>query len=185
MPPWRGWGGSCWAERRTLDTRAAARTASARETLMARLHILGAGTPPPTVDRFGTSYVLDLGGGRLAMFDCGPAATHKLVKAGLWPTKVDYMFFTHHHFDHDVDYPCFLLCRWDQSIGKENQLRVYGPTLTETLTERILGENGAFAHDWKARVNHPLSQRVHVNRGGTLPRKPPSVLARDIGPGPA
>ena len=35
---------------------------------MARLHILGAGTPPPTVDRFGTSYVLDVGGGRLAMF---------------------------------------------------------------------------------------------------------------------
>ena len=60
---------------------------------MARLHILGAGTPTPTADRFGTSYVLDLGGGRLAMFDCGPAATHKLVKAGLWPTKVDHLFF--------------------------------------------------------------------------------------------
>jgi ribonuclease Z len=99
------------------------------------------------------------------------------------PTRVDYLFFTHHHFDHDVDYPCFLLCRWDQSIGKENPLRVYGPTLTETLTERILGDNGAFAHDWKARVNHPLSQRVFVNRGGTLPRKPPSVVAKDVGPG--
>jgi ribonuclease BN (tRNA processing enzyme) len=96
---------------------------------------------------------------------------------------VDYLFFTHHHFDHDVDYPCFLLCRWDQSVGKENQLQVYGPTLTETITERILGEHGAFVHDWKARVNSPLSQRVHVNRGGTLPRKPPSVLAKDIGPG--
>ena len=47
----------------------------------------------------------------------------------------------------------------------------------------ILGENGAFAHDWKARVGHPLSQRVYVNRGGTLPRKPPSVVAKDVGPG--
>jgi ribonuclease Z len=117
------------------------------------------------------------------MFDCGPAATHKLVKAGLFPTQIDYLFFTHHHFDHDVDYPCFLLCRWDQSIGEENQLQVYGPTLTETLTDRLLGENGAFAHDWKARVNHPLSQRVYVNRGGSLPRKPPSVKAKDVGPG--
>src|SRR2546425_9119211 len=79
------------------------------------------------------------------------------------------------------NYPCFLLCRWDQSIGKENQLRVYGPTLTETITERLLGENGAFVHDWKARVNAPLSQRVHVNRGGTLPRRPPVVLAQEIG----
>src|SRR3989441_8673682 len=119
---------------------------------MARLHILGAGTPTPTADRFGTSYVLDLGGGRLAMFDCGPAATHKLVKAGLWPTKVDHLFFTHHHFDHDVDYPCLLLCRWDQSIGSENPLQVFGPTLTERITERLIGEHGAFTHDWQARV---------------------------------
>ncbi|HXH09858.1 MAG TPA: MBL fold metallo-hydrolase [Alphaproteobacteria bacterium] len=150
---------------------------------MAQVYILGAGTPTPTPSRFGSAHVVEVAGEYL-MFDCGPAATYKLVKAGLFPTKVDYLFFTHHHFDHDVDYPCFLLCRWDQSIGRENQLRVYGPTLTETITERILGENGAFAHDWKARVHHPLSQRVYVNRGGTLPRQPPSVLAKDVGPGP-
>ena len=117
------------------------------------------------------------------MFDCGPTATHKLVKAGLFPTQIDYLFFTQHHFDHDIDYPCFLLCRWDQSTGKEQQLRVYGPTLTETVTERVIGETGAFSHDWIARVNLPLSQRVYVNRGGVLPRKPPSVAVRDVGPG--
>ncbi|MBI4337701.1 MAG: MBL fold metallo-hydrolase [Chloroflexi bacterium] len=149
---------------------------------MAQVFILGAGTPTPTPARFGSAFAVRVGEEYL-MFDCGPAATYKLVKAGIWPTKVDYLFFTHHHFDHDVDYPCFLLTRWDQSIGKENQLQVFGPTLTETITERILGEHGAFAHDWKARVNHPLSQRVYVNRGGVLPRKPPSVLARDVGPG--
>ena len=60
---------------------------------------------------------------------------------------------------------------------------MYGPTLTERITEGILGEGGVFAHDWKARVNHPLSQRVYVNRGGTLPRTPPDVLAKDVGPG--
>jgi ribonuclease BN (tRNA processing enzyme) len=150
---------------------------------MARVHILGAGTPTPTPDRFGSAFAVEVGGEHL-MFDCGPAATWKLVKAGLRPTQIDYLFFTHHHFDHDVDYPCFLLCRWDQSVGKENDLQVFGPTLTETITERILGESGAFAHDWKARIGHPVSQRVHVNRGGTLPRRPPSVRARDVGPGP-
>ena len=149
---------------------------------MARVHVLGAGTPTPTPARFGSSYVVEVAGEQL-MVDCGPAATHKLVKAGLWPTDIDYLFFTHHHFDHDIDYPCFLLCRWDQSIGKENRLQVYGPDLTERITEGILGENGLFAHDWKARVNHPVSQRVYVNRGGELPRDPPDVLARDVGPG--
>ena len=149
---------------------------------MARIHILGAGTPTPTPTRFGSAYAIEVAETKL-MVDCGPAATHKLVKAGLWPTEIDQIFFTHHHFDHDIDYPCFLLCRWDQSIGEENRLEVYGPTLTERITEGILGPDGLFAHDWQARVNHPTSQRVHVNRGGTLPRKPPDVFAKDIGPG--
>lgn len=149
---------------------------------MAEILTLGAGTPTPTPTRFGSSHVLRLGD-ELLMFDCGPATTHKLVKAGLYPTQVDYLFFTHHHFDHNVDYPCFLLCRWDQSIGKEKQLQVFGPNLTEKITQGLIGEDGVFSHDWKARVNHPLSQRVFVNRGGTLPRIPPSVNAKDVGPG--
>ncbi|SVC28155.1 uncharacterized protein METZ01_LOCUS281009, partial [marine metagenome] len=146
---------------------------------MNSIHVLGAGTPTPTAERFGSSYVLNIDNESI-MIDCGPATTYKLVKVGLWPTKIDYLFFTHHHFDHDVDYPCFLLCRWDQSIGKENILKVFGPTLTEKITEGIMGENGLFAHDWKSRINHPTGQRVHVNRGGTLPRKPPEILATDI-----
>ena len=150
---------------------------------MPRIVILGAGTPTPTSDRFGSSYVVGVGDD-LLMFDCGPASTYKLVKMGIQPTQVDNLFFTHHHFDHDVDYPCFILTRWDQSIGVEGELNVYGPKLTETITERIIHpEKGAFAHDWKARVNHPLSQIVHVERGGSLPRRPPSVNANDIGPG--
>ncbi len=148
----------------------------------AEIITLGAGTPTPTPTRFGSSHLVRVGGD-LVMFDCGPAATHKLVKAGFFPTQVDYLFFTHHHFDHDIDYPCFLLCRWDQSIGRENRLQVFGPNLTEKITEGIIGEDGLFAHDWRARVNHPLSQQVHVNRGGSLPRPPPSVDAKDVGPG--
>ena len=150
---------------------------------MAVIHILGAGTPTPTPDRFGSSYVVELSSEKI-MIDCGPATTHKMVKAGLWPTEIDYLFFTHHHFDHDVDFPCFLLTRWDQSIGIEKTLRIFGPTLTEKITDGLLNENGGlFAHDWKTRVNNPDSQQAHVNRGGSLPRKPPNVIVKDIGPG--
>jgi ribonuclease BN (tRNA processing enzyme) len=150
---------------------------------MAKIHILGAGTPTPTPTRFGTAFVVEVAGEQV-MVDCGPATTYKLVKAGLWPTEIDYIFFTHHHFDHDVDYPCFLLCRWDQSIGKENRLQVFGPKLTEKITEGIIGEDGLFAHDLNARLNHPISRQVYVNRGGKLPRRPPDVLAQDVGIGP-
>ena len=60
--------------------------------MTARLYILGAGTPTPTPTRFGSAFVLDIDGEKV-MFDCGPATTHKLVKAGLWPTDIDYLFF--------------------------------------------------------------------------------------------
>ena len=60
---------------------------------MARIHVLGAGTPTPTPTRFGSSFVAEVSEEYL-MVDCGPAATHKLVKAGLWPTQIDYLFFT-------------------------------------------------------------------------------------------
>ncbi|MQB01478.1 MAG: MBL fold metallo-hydrolase [Actinobacteria bacterium] len=146
---------------------------------MTRLHILGAGTPTPTAERFGSSYVVETGG-QLLMVDCGPATTHKLVKEGLWPTDINALFFTHHHFDHDVDYPCFLLTRWDQGAGKEEPLRVYGPDYTEEITGRLIGPEGAFIHDIDARINFRGSQNVYVNRGGMLPRRPLVVHAQNI-----
>jgi ribonuclease BN (tRNA processing enzyme) len=117
------------------------------------------------------------------MFDCGPASTYKMAQIGLHPLDIDYLFFTHHHFDHDVDFPCFMLTRWDESIGKENQLNVFGPNYTESITERLVGEEGAFAYDLNARRNHPLSQSLYEKRGGTLPRPRINVKARDVGPG--
>ena len=146
---------------------------------MGRIYFVSSGTPTPTKSRFGTCYVLQLGD-EFLMFDCGPAATHKLVKMGLLPTQIDYLFFSHHHFDHNVDYPCFLLCRWDQSVGKENTLQVWGPSPTEWITERLIGPEGAFNHDWRARVGHPGSQEIFENRGGVLPRPEPAVIVNDI-----
>ena len=149
---------------------------------MSRIYFVSSGTPTPTKSRFGTCYVLQLGD-EFLMFDCGPAATHKLVKMGLFPTQIDYLFFSHHHFDHNADYPCFLLCRWDQSVGIENTLQVWGPPPTEWITEHLIGPEGAFNHDWRARVGHPGSQEIFENRGGELPRPEPAVMVNDIQPG--
>jgi len=77
---------------------------------MDKLYILGAGTPTPTESRFGSAYVADIDGEKI-MFDCGPATTHKLVKSGLWPTDIDNLFFTHHHFDWWVN-----IIFWTQAI---------------------------------------------------------------------
>jgi ribonuclease BN (tRNA processing enzyme) len=144
-----------------------------------RVHILGSGTPTPTPQRFGSSFAVQVADQTL-MVDCGPAATAKLVQAGLWPTRVSELFITHHHFDHSVDLPCFLLTRWDQSIGAEAPLRIRGPQPTEWVVDRLIGPDGAFHHDWQARINWVSSQRVFVNRGGTLPRPAPAFDVKDI-----
>ena len=150
---------------------------------MPRVIVLGSGTPFPDTRRWGSSFLVQIGGEWL-MFDCGPATTYKMYQAGFKATEVDHLFFTHHHSDHDADYPCFLLTRFDMSIGKENELKVYGPELTEQLTERIMGKDtGAYWHDIVARTNHPLSLYAYESRGGTPPRKPPKIHARDVTPG--
>ena len=148
-----------------------------------KIDIIGAGTPRPARDRFGSCYVVNTNNVKL-MFDCGPASTHKLAKMGIDLTSIDNLFFTHHHFDHDVDYPCFILSRWNLFKGGENDLQVFGPNLTEQLTHRIMNEDeGAYAHDWIARINHPLSLNAFTSNGGVLPRPAPVVIAKDIGPG--
>src|SRR5262249_46769006 len=86
-------------------------------------------------------------------------------------------FFTHHHFDHDVDYPCFLLCRWDQGAGKEVPLRVYGPPPTALLTERLLDPAvGAISHVWQARIR--AREGSVVVTGDTAPCPPVIDVAR-------
>ena len=149
------------------------------EQKTALMHIVGCGTPTPTPERFGSCLVLDLGDQRL-MFDCGPGSTYKMVRMGLAPTTISHLFFTHHHYDHNVDYPCFLLCRWDHEKEGIPRLKVYGAPPTARLTERLIGEQGAFVDDWHARVEHPASQEVYASRGGHVPRPKPDFEVHEI-----
>ena len=146
-----------------------------------RVHVLGGGTPRPAANRFGSSWLVDLGAQRL-LFDCGPAATQKLARHGFTPTEVDDLFFTHHHFDHNADYPAFALSRWDQGAELLPELRVHGPWPTAAVTERLFGDAGAYRYDIDARIGNRQSQRAHVLRGGSLPRRPPHFDLDEIGP---
>jgi ribonuclease Z len=144
-----------------------------------KVTLLGAGVPTPTPSRFGSAYLLDVAG-RSLLVDCGPATTFKLVAAGRGTPEVSLLLFTHHHFDHNADDPCFVLTRWDQDV-EQTPLRVYGPTPTEAFTRTLFeAPGGAYVPDWTARVEHPGSQRVFANRGGTLPRRPPQIDATDV-----
>lgn len=146
---------------------------------MQKLYFIGTGEPTPTTVSCGTCYVLQVNNDYL-MFDCGTGATYKFPFVGLFPTQIEHLFFTHHHFDHNADYPAFLLIRWDQSLNEDHPLRVYGPPPTEWITDRLIGPEGAFRDDLKARVEHPASHRIYKMRGGIMPRPTRNCIARDI-----
>lgn len=147
-----------------------------------RLHVLGSGCPVPASECYGSSFILEVGAD-LVMVDCGPATTYKMARMGIMPGQVGHVFFTHHHFDHNVDFPCFALSRWDLSKGTEPPLKVYGPPPTRAFVELLLGKDGPFFDDWNSRIRHPVSLEIHKMRGGVLPRPAPSIATEDVGPG--
>jgi ribonuclease BN (tRNA processing enzyme) len=151
-----------------------------------RLHLLGCGYPPPSGSgnqtRHGSAFLLEVGPGFL-MLDCGPATTYKMARMGISTKKVNHVFLTHHHFDHNVDLPCFALVRWDLCKGTESPLKVYGPPPTSLFVEQLFGEKGAFLPDWNSRVRHPVSIRIFQHRGGVPPRPAPAFETRDVEPG--
>ena len=150
---------------------------------MPRLKIVGAGTPQRTPNRWGTCFLLDISG-EWIMIDCGPASTYKMYRMDVSPNDIDHLFFTHLHSDHIADYPCFLMTRFDQSIGLEPDLRVFGPPPIKDLTERIWSKtHGAFWYDVVARTKHPMSVHAYHNRGGSGDRPEPTIHVTEYGEG--
>jgi ribonuclease BN (tRNA processing enzyme) len=99
-----------------------------------------------------------------------------MYQMGIPCTDIDFLFFTHYHSDHMSDYPCFLMTRFDMSIGAEGDLTVYGPPPVKDITERLWGkERGVFWLDVVARTQHPMSVREFHRRGGAGPRLEPVV----------
>lgn len=148
-----------------------------------RLHLLGCGYPPPygtgEQTRHGSAFLLQVGT-EFLMIDCGPATTYKMARMGIDTRKVNHVFLTHHHFDHNVDFPCFALVRWDLCKGTAPPLKVYGPPPTRLFVEQLLGENGVFFPDWHSRVVHPVSIKIYQQRHGVPPRPAPTFEVREV-----
>jgi len=147
-----------------------------------KLHIIGSGCPDPRPERYGSAFILELGSS-FFMIDCGPAATYKMAKMGMQPALIEHLFFTHHHSDHNADFPCFSLTRWDLDNGSLPPLNIYGPSPTSKFVDLLIGPKGAFAADLNSRLQHPASHHCHQARGGSLPRHPMNVKVSDIDSG--
>ena len=119
-----------------------------------RITLLGTGAPPPSLDRFGPSTLVEVGG-RKFIFDAGRGAMQRLYQLGIPFADISGMLLTHHHSDHVVGFPDLWLTGWiGRPWGKRNTpLRVWGPEGTKQMMEHL---PQAFAVDIRVRRrNYP------------------------------
>ncbi|HEY5651081.1 MAG TPA: MBL fold metallo-hydrolase [Acidimicrobiia bacterium] len=73
--------------------------------------ITGTGCPVPAANRAGPGVLIRTPTFAL-QFDAGRSTVQRLAGAGLWPTRLDAVFLTHHHSDHVVGLADLVLTRW-------------------------------------------------------------------------
>ena len=110
--------------------------------------VLGTGTPIPTADQLGPSFLVQAGG-RVLLFDCGRGCTSRL--AAVDPklvSEVEHIFLTLMHSDHLVGIPDLFLIGWTQ--GRNAPLKNWGPPGTAAMFTNM---RETFAADIQIRVD--------------------------------
>jgi ribonuclease BN (tRNA processing enzyme) len=89
----------------------------------------------PRVDQEGrkNASTLLLIGGTPYVVDCGYGTSRQLLAAGVPLGGLRYVFLTHHHSDHTLDFGPMLYNAWIAGLGDE--LHAYGPPGTQEMTE--------------------------------------------------
>lgn len=95
--------------------------------------IVGSGSPIPTTQRGGTALAITLNEETL-LVDCGPGTVEGLLENRIHPGRIESLFLTHHHMDHNAGFFHFAIGSW--LLGRE-ALRVYGPSGTGRLVDGL------------------------------------------------
>ncbi|HEY7061941.1 MAG TPA: MBL fold metallo-hydrolase [Chloroflexota bacterium] len=109
-----------------------------------RLTLLGTGNPRPNPRRAGPSQHVAVGGASL-LVDCGSGVVRRMTEAGIAAERLDYLFITHHHSDHQIDLGHLLISGW--VLGRRTPLTVVGPPGTAEYLRRVL-----HAHEFDLRA---------------------------------
>ena len=114
-----------------------------------RVTLLGTGAPPPVLNRFGPSTLVEVGGEKF-LFDAGRGALQRLFQLNIPFGDISGMFLTHHHSDHLVGFTDLWLTGWiGRPWGKRTvPLRLWGPEGTHQMAEHL---PLAFATDIRVR----------------------------------
>ncbi len=114
----------------------------------AEVILLGTGTPKPSIERFGSATLVNVGGKHF-LFDVGRGATIRLHQAGITPNRIDKVFLTHLHSDHVSGLDDLWITGWVWQ--RQENLVVYGPEGVDGLVENL---RDAYAADISYRVSN-------------------------------
>lgn len=133
-----------------------------------KVTLLGTGAPPPIMDRFGPSILVEAGGQKF-VFDAGRGALQRLTQLGVRWQDVDGVFLTHLHSDHVVGFPDLWLTGWLVGAGRNRPVHVWGPTGTQDMMAHLAE---AYQFDIRIRADDDRAPRAGVN-----------IIATDVGEG--
>jgi len=133
-----------------------------------KVTLLGTGSPPPVMNRFGPSILIEAGDKKF-LFDVGRGAIQRLVQTKTKWQDVDGVFFTHLHSDHVVGFPDVWLTGWLVSPGRNRPLEVWGPPGTEKMMSHLVQafefDIGFRISDDKARPEGVVINAHNINPG--------------------
>src|SRR6185312_12571929 len=72
---------------------------SPRWIVLMRIHLLGTGTPTPSLRRMCSGYLIETGDDRI-VFDHGFGAHQRLLELGVPATAITHLLLSHLHYDH-------------------------------------------------------------------------------------
>ncbi len=124
---------------------------------MATLTFLGSSAAVPSVGHDNTYLVIE-GEQSTVLIDCAGSPLLKLQLAGIEPTQLEYLIFTHRHPDHMYGFPILMLGLW--LLGQRRPLRVLAEPETLQTAQSLL--QLFRPEEWPGFVA-PLYHPVHLN----------------------
>lgn len=102
-----------------------------------RLTLLGTGTPTVERNRMASATMIEIDE-KILLFDAGRGVTTQLAKTGIPAQQIDYIFITHHHYDHITGLGDLLLTSWHS--GRQTPILIFGPPGTDDIIDAMLGQ---------------------------------------------